>query len=393
MGTAHFEEAAAEWGDTMEFGLIMGLLADEVMLVLEMATWSQPSHPNDVWGPTTGRGGLGQCLGSTGSGRAGWAAGSEASDGSVNYRELQRFGRTVTASLSTWREHAGEASLSAGSRDGGLTSVVARREDFAVLDRLRGREVSRGSTLNMPQLLNACRAHLGRGLAAISIPDGPPGRNRQSRQTVRIGTREPPACNPLTGTASAAGGTPVREARPQLHMMAGPGCWRQPGRASAPRHFVQAQTQHDRDLHPPKVSCRSCRQQTAGMAETPDHISQAPPAQPDEPHFQLGTLDSDDAPVRAAGDIARDAREGTELARLKRNYNRASSFRPQGSSTASPKPSTLLGRLSYVVSSFWRHQISITVEHSTCRDHLGMSCELASPDPLSSDILINLYPA
>jgi hypothetical protein len=33
MGTAHFEEAAAEWGDTMEFGLIMGLLADEVMLV------------------------------------------------------------------------------------------------------------------------------------------------------------------------------------------------------------------------------------------------------------------------------------------------------------------------------------------------------------------------
>jgi hypothetical protein len=152
-----------------------------------MATWSQPSHPNDVWGPTTGvrcqdgEFAQGQQQASRSQQQdlldsaAGWAnvwvrrgaaglagaAGSEASDGSVNYRELQRFGRTVTASLSTWREHAGEPSLSAGSRDGGLTSVVARREDFAVLDRLRGREVSRGSTLNMPQLLNACRAHLG----------------------------------------------------------------------------------------------------------------------------------------------------------------------------------------------------------------------------------------
>jgi len=115
------------------------------------------------------------------------------------------------------------------------------------------------------------------------------------------------------------------------------------------------------------------------MAETPDHISQAPPAHPDEPHLGPLHVDSDNSPVRVSGDIDRDAREDTELARLRRNYSRASSYRPQGSSTASPKPSGLLGRLSYIVSRFWRHQVSITVEHSTCRDHLGMSCEFALP--------------
>ncbi|KAE9368636.1 hypothetical protein N431DRAFT_470327 [Stipitochalara longipes BDJ] len=97
--------------------------------------------------------------------------GSEASDDGVNYQELQRFGRTVTASLSTWREHAGKPSLSAGSRDGGVTSVVAIRERSAVLDRLPGREPSRGSTLKMPQLLNACIAHLGVPIALSRVAD------------------------------------------------------------------------------------------------------------------------------------------------------------------------------------------------------------------------------
>ena len=99
--------------------------------------------------------------GPTGSGKAARAAGSEASDDGVDYHELQRFGRTVTASLSTWREHAGKPSLLAGSRDGGVTSVVAIGGQSAVLDRLPGRELSRGSTFKMPQLLNACTAHLG----------------------------------------------------------------------------------------------------------------------------------------------------------------------------------------------------------------------------------------
>lgn len=115
------------------------------------------------------------------------------------------------------------------------------------------------------------------------------------------------------------------------------------------------------------------------MAQTADHISQAPPAQPDEPHCS-----SDHRPVRVSGDIDRDAREDTELARLRRNYSRASSHRPQaqGSSTVSRAPSTVLGRLSYIVSRSWRHQVSITVEHSTCRDHLGMSCEFFPPAPI-----------
>jgi hypothetical protein len=115
------------------------------------------------------------------------------------------------------------------------------------------------------------------------------------------------------------------------------------------------------------------------MAETSDHISQAPSpsAQPDEPH-----LASDDSPERVSGDINRNTRESTELARLRRNYSRASSYRPQGSSTASKKPSTVLGRLNYIVARFWRHQVSITVEHRTCRDHLGTSCESFSLAPL-----------
>jgi hypothetical protein len=115
------------------------------------------------------------------------------------------------------------------------------------------------------------------------------------------------------------------------------------------------------------------------MAETSDHISQAPRAPGDEPH--LGRLDSDDSLARVSGDVDRDAREDTELARLRRNYSRASSHRPQGSSTTSKKPTGPLERLTYVVSRFWRHQVSITVEHSTCRDHLGMSCDSFSPVP------------
>jgi hypothetical protein len=120
----------------------------------------------------------------------------------------------------------------------------------------------------------------------------------------------------------------------------------------------------------------------SSTAETSDRISQAPPAQPDEPHPRPHLhSDSDDSPVRVSGDIDRNAREDTELARLRRNYSRASSSRLQGSSTSSRKPSTVLERLTYAVSRFWRHQVSITVEHSTCRDHLGMSCESFSPAP------------
>jgi hypothetical protein len=102
------------------------------------------------------------------------------------------------------------------------------------------------------------------------------------------------------------------------------------------------------------------------MAETSDHLVHAPPCEPDEPHCDYS------CPVRLSGDTDRNAREDTELARLRRNYSRASSYRPQGSSTTSKRPTTLLERFTYSVSKSWRHQISITVEHSTCRDHLGV---------------------
>jgi hypothetical protein len=124
------------------------------------------------------------------------------------------------------------------------------------------------------------------------------------------------------------------------------------------------------------------------MAETSHHLSQAPLAQlPDEPHPE-----SVDNPVRVSGDIVRDrnAREDTELARLRRNYSRASSTRLQGSSIASRKPSTLLERLTHLVSGFWRHQVSITVEHRTCRDHLGVFLRVPLSRPNSSDKVINL---
>jgi hypothetical protein len=114
-----------------------------------------------------------------------------------------------------------------------------------------------------------------------------------------------------------------------------------------------------------------------------------PGPEPDEPGPE-----SVDNPVRVSGDIDRhrNAREDTELARLRRNYSRASSARLQGSSIASRsrKPSTLLERLTHIVSGFWRHQVSITVEHSTCRDHLGVFLRVLLSRPNSSDKVINL---
>ncbi len=112
----------------------------------------------------------------------------------------------------------------------------------------------------------------------------------------------------------------------------------------------------------------------ARMAESSDHISPAP----DDPN-PVPDPDPDvhDHPMRVSGDSSIDtnAREDTELARLRHNYSRASSYRPQDSSTTSKKPVTVLERIVYTVSSFWRHQISIKLEHSTCRDHLGKSYE------------------
>lgn len=69
----------------------------------------------------------------------------------------------------------------------------------------------------------------------------------------------------------------------------------------------------------------------------------------------------------------RDQLQATELAQVRSNYQRASSNRLQGTGNPNmPKRSTNpVALLVYNVKKFWRHQISITVPHEACRDHLG----------------------
>lgn len=72
-----------------------------------------------------------------------------------------------------------------------------------------------------------------------------------------------------------------------------------------------------------------------------------------------------------------DSRDATELtARMRRQYSRASSRRTVPASVN--KPTTLLGSWSANIRSFWRRQISITVDHGSARDHLGMSIYTSS---------------
>ncbi len=90
-------------------------------------------------------------------------------------------------------------------------------------------------------------------------------------------------------------------------------------------------------------------------------------SEPDEPQLEpprgIPVAERDEGPSSRYG--------ATELARLRRNYSRASSYHHPGSSVASKKPTSLRGRVLYGLESFWGHQISITVDHDTCRDHLG----------------------
>jgi hypothetical protein len=97
------------------------------------------------------------------------------------------------------------------------------------------------------------------------------------------------------------------------------------------------------------------------MAETPFPNDPALAEETDEPQ--------EDLPERASAEI--NALEAIELNRLRRDYTRASSHRPEPN-TLSQKPTTLIGRTRYGIKRFWMHQISIKVDHHTCRDHLGM---------------------
>jgi hypothetical protein len=74
-------------------------------------------------------------------------------------------------------------------------------------------------------------------------------------------------------------------------------------------------------------------------------------------------------PILPAAD-ARE-REATELAALRRQYSRASSYRRPGQGITSRKPETAFGRVVYNIARFWSRQVSVTVPHEACRDHLG----------------------
>ncbi|TVY82405.1 hypothetical protein LSUE1_G003589 [Lachnellula suecica] len=67
-----------------------------------------------------------------------------------------------------------------------------------------------------------------------------------------------------------------------------------------------------------------------------------------------------------------DALEATEMDRMRGNYSRTSASRKSGSTTTAQKPTNLLEHFTYNVKKFWRHQISINVDHDTCRDHLAL---------------------
>lgn len=90
-------------------------------------------------------------------------------------------------------------------------------------------------------------------------------------------------------------------------------------------------------------------------------------------------LQSDTQAPRPAAET--DAREDTELARLRRRYT--SHSHPSSAAPTEKKPSTLLEHCLYAIRKFWRHQVSITVNHDTCRDHLGMLTYISVSRPIS----------
>lgn len=99
-----------------------------------------------------------------------------------------------------------------------------------------------------------------------------------------------------------------------------------------------------------------CPADLHNMPETSDR--DAPAQTADEPQ-----------PVLPAAD-ARE-REATELAAVRRQYSRASSYRQTGQGIRSREAETPLGHVAYNIAKFWSRQVSITVPHESCRDHLG----------------------
>lgn len=124
----------------------------------------------------------------------------------------------------------------------------------------------------------------------------------------------------------------------------------------------------------------------ASMAGGSDHLPQ--------PLFATTTdLDEPQSPItdeEFPDNQERDAREATELAYVRRNYSRVSSYRQQRSaSSISLRPSTAFGRFKFAVTKFWRHQVTVTTPHDSCRDHLGKLSHLLKPrSPVLEYILL-----
>jgi hypothetical protein len=124
-----------------------------------------------------------------------------------------------------------------------------------------------------------------------------------------------------------------------------------------------------------------CTHNYIAMAETPDRNNQ----NINNPQPQtLLTEEADEPQPDPSNGSGSGSREATELARLSRNYTRASSYRR--SSTASRKPPSLLERYTWPIMSFWKHQVSVTVPHNSCRDHLGTSSTSTYPLYIASTV-------
>lgn len=81
--------------------------------------------------------------------------------------------------------------------------------------------------------------------------------------------------------------------------------------------------------------------------------------------------------------------EATELTRIRSNYSRVSSARLPNASIVPQGPPKGLARVDHAIRSFWKHQISVTVDHAACRDHLGKFKSLSPSISLSFCMLLH----
>lgn len=112
---------------------------------------------------------------------------------------------------------------------------------------------------------------------------------------------------------------------------------------------------------------------TAASLPYPAHLHDNRGDMPETPHREPGAASLDEPPAEERPSSAGGAREreATELAALQRQYSRVSAHRRPAPRAAPSDPGTPLRRFTYRLTAFWSRQISVTVPHESCRDHLG----------------------